>query len=71
MNKEILLMRVAVHPIKAALWKQRDKIKPNMTLREMGNLVGSRSPQMIKQHLEGMIKMGTIDYVGGQYIFPK
>ena len=71
MNKETLLIRVAVHPIKAALWKRRKEIKPNMSLREIGNLVGSRSPQMTKHHLDAMVRMGTIDYVGGQYIFHK
>ncbi len=64
-------MRMAVHPIKAALWKQRAKIKPEMTLRQIGAIVGVQSPQQIKHHLEMMVKTGTIDYIAGQYVFPR
>mgnify|MGYP001586073182 FL=1 len=71
MNKVTLTMRVAVHPIKAGLWKQRSKITPDMSLREIGKLVGAKEPQQIKHHLEAMVSMGAIDYVGGQYVFPK
>ena len=71
MNKVTLTMRVAVHPIKAGLWKQRSKITPGMSLREIGKLVGVKEPQQIKHHLEAMVSMGSIDYVGGQYVFPK
>ena len=71
MNKVSLSMRVSVHPIKAAIWKRRSKIKPDMTLREIGKLIGVKSPQQIKHHLQTMVNMGSIDYIGGQYIFPK
>lgn len=70
--KVIVVMRVAVHPIKAALWKQRSKITPGMSLREIGALVGIEdAPQQVKHHLQAMVAMGSIDYVGGQYVFPK
>ena len=69
-RKVVLEMRVAVHPIKAALWQQRAKIDPEMSLREIGALIGIKSAQQIKHHLEVMVSMGTIDYVGGQYVFP-
>ena len=71
MKKVTIEMRVAVDPIKAALWENRKKIKPEMTLREIGALVGVRSPQQIKHHLQVMVTMGSIDYIGGQYVFPK
>lgn len=71
MQKVIITMRVAVHPTKAALWKLRAKILPDMTLREIGKMVGVNSPQQIKHHLEMMVREGSIDYIGGQYVFPK
>jgi hypothetical protein len=71
MQKTTVNMRIAVHPIKAALWKERRKITPGMSLREIGNLVGVKSPQQLKHHLENMVKMGTVDYIGGEYVFPK
>lgn len=70
MIKDTLYMRVSVHPIKARLWKHRNNITPGMSLREIGKLIGEGSSQQIKHHLESMVKMGTIDYQGGQYIFP-
>jgi hypothetical protein len=72
MKKKTIVIRVAVHPIKADLWTHRHKIKPGMSFREIGNIIGIKNkPQLIKHHLDVMVKMGTIDYVGGQYIFPK
>lgn len=71
MKKVTIEMRVAVHPIKADLWRQRASIKPDMSLREIGKLIGVKEPQKVKHHLEAMVKMGTIDYVSGQYVFPK
>lgn len=71
MQKTTINMRIAVHPIKAALWKKRKRISPGMTLREIGKLVGVKSPQQLKHHLENMVKMGSIDYIGGEYVFPK
>jgi predicted ArsR family transcriptional regulator len=68
--KVTLYMPVAVHPIKARLWQRRADIKPGMSLREIGKLVGVQSPQQIKHHLQTMVNMGTINYVNGQYEFP-
>lgn len=68
--KEIIVMRVAVHPIKAAIWRNRLKIKQDMSLRDIGKLCGSKSAQQIKHHLESMVKLGAIDYIGGKYVFP-
>lgn len=70
-KKVTIEMRVAVHPIKAALWKQRHKIEPGMSLRQIGNLIGVTSAQQIQHHLDAMVRMGSIDYIGGQYVFPK
>lgn len=70
-SKVTVTMRVSVHPIKAALWKNRKRIKPGMPLRQIAKMVNETSPQKIKHHLEQMVKMGSIDYIGGQYVFPK
>lgn len=70
-KKVIIEMRVAVHPIKAALWRRRREIKPGMSLRQIGKLAGVTSAQQVQHHLDAMVRMGTIDYVGGQYVFPK
>ena len=72
-KKVIIEMRVAVHPIKAAMWRHRAQIKPGMSLREIGKVIGyaSASPQKIKHHLQAMVTMGSVDYIGGQYVFPK
>jgi hypothetical protein len=73
MKKERVYMLVAVHPIKANIWRgiQSGKIKPGMSLREIGKVAGTSRPQQIKHHLEAMRNMGTIDYVAGQYVFEK
>lgn len=70
-KKTTICMRISVHPIKAKLWQNRKKITPEMSLRQIGKLAGCSSPQQVKHHLEQMVKMGTIDYIGGEYVFPK
>lgn len=73
-KKETVFMCVAVHPVKARLWREgyiRRRIKPGTSLREVGELVGVSAPQIVKHHLESMVKMGAIDYVGGEYVFPR
>ena len=64
-------MRVSVHPIQANLWKHKDRIKSDMSLREIGEIIGVKSPQQIKHHLDQMVKLGSIDYIKGQYVFPR
>lgn len=71
MRKVTITMRVAVHPIQAALWEQRDKIEPGMPLRKIGKLVGVEAPQQIKNHLTTLVNIGAIDYIEGQYVFPE
>ena len=71
-NKVTLMMRVSVHPIKAAIWNgiQSGRITNGMNLRQIGAIVGGApSPQMVKHHLETMATMGAIDWVGGSYCF--
>ena len=72
-EKITVTMRVSVHPIKANLWHQgiSGKIKPDMSLRQIGKLIGEERPQIIQHHLQKMVAMGAIDIVCGQYIFPK
>jgi hypothetical protein len=72
-EKVTIQMRVAVHPIQAELWKHglAGNIKPDMSLREIGELLGLKDePQKIKHHLQRMVSMGSIDYIGGKYVFP-
>lgn len=70
-DKVVITMPVAVHPIKAALWRMRHKIRPEMSLREIGTLIGVDSAQQVKHHLQTMVAMGAINYIGGQYVFFK
>ena len=71
MEKVSIIMRVAVHPLQAALWRNRTRIKEHSSLREIGLLIGEDSPQKVKHHLDQMVKLGSIDYIKGQYVFPK
>lgn len=70
MKKVSLEMRVSVHPVKASFWRNRHKIKPGMTLRDIGSFAGIKNPQQVKHHLDNMVRMGSIDYIGGEYVFP-
>lgn len=72
-KKAVIEMRVAVHPIKAAMWRHRAQIGPGMSLREIAKVIGyaNASPQKIKHHLQTMVTMGSVDYIGGRYVFPK
>lgn len=40
-------------------------------LRDIGAKIGEKSPQKIKHHLEQLVKMGAIDYVKGNYCWPR
>lgn len=73
MKKETITMRVSVHPIKAKIWDigTRGLIENSTSLRKIGEMIGVSSPQQIKHHLEAMVKMGSIDYINGNYVFPK
>lgn len=65
--------KVVLEMIKAAMWQKRAQIKPEMSLREIAKVIGyaNASPQKIKHHLQTMVTMGSVDYIGGQYVFPK
>lgn len=71
-RKEIVLMRIAVHPVKAKLWRlgTSGQIETSHTLRKIGSMIGEEHPQKIKHHLDEMVKMGAINYVDGGYQFP-
>ena len=72
-GKVTVYMRVAVHPLKAKMWEKRAAIQPGMTLRQIAKLIGEpkASPQKIKHHLQAMVTAGMIDFIGGEYVFPK
>ena len=61
---------VLVHPIQEAIIKLSDDKKlENMTLREIGEIVGAKnSPQKVKHHLNQLVKMGVFDYIAGKYV---
>lgn len=65
-------MKVAVHPLKAKIYQlgTSGQIESDHSLRDIGKMVGEKSPQKIKHHLEVMVKMGAIDCIGGKYVFP-
>lgn len=62
-------MRVAVHPIKANIWRamEEGKLRTGMSLREIGKIIGERSPQKVKHHLDAMRIMGTVHWKNGMY----
>lgn len=64
-------MIVCVHPIQAAIWRNRHKITPERSLREIGKIIRVDSPQLIKHHLNQMVKLGSINYIEGNYVFPE
>jgi len=69
--KVSITMKVAVHPVVAKLWLAMEKgeLKPGMSLREIGKIIGEQHPQKIQHHLESMRKMGTISWKDGMYLF--
>jgi len=63
-----------LHPIQEKILRiAQEKNLVNLSLREIGELVGDRSPQKIKHHLEQLSKKGllTIDRVKGVMQRPK
>lgn len=72
MKRELVTITLAMHPLKAALWKLgiSGQIESSHTYREIGAMVGEEHPQQIKHHLDSLVKMGAIDYVNGSYKFP-
>lgn len=69
MKKIRIKMIIAVHPLKAEIWKKimSGKLKTGMSYREIGKIIGEKSPQKVKHHLEVMKNMGAIDYISGEY----
>jgi hypothetical protein len=71
MKKLRVSMPIAVHPLKAKIWRciETGKLRTGMSLREIAVAIGEpkASPQQIKHHLSVMVTMGTIDWVNGQY----
>jgi hypothetical protein len=61
-------MLVAAHPIQQAILDVLvDRGINDLSLRELGELVGKKSPQQIKHHLLQMVRYGFLDIVGGKY----
>lgn len=73
-DKQIVLMPVCVHVVKAKIMEliMSNKVDINtLTLREIGDLVGiaEDKPQQIKHHLEQLVSMGTLEKRKGSYYF--
>lgn len=67
-----VVLPVMIHPIKAAIWRlgSTGQIESSYTLRKIGEMVGEEHPQQIKHHLDGLVKMGAINFINGNYQFP-
>lgn len=72
MKRETILVKVAVHPTKAKIWRLgiTGQIETSYTLRKIGDMVGEPHPHIVKHHLDSLLKMGAIDYIDGNYVFP-
>lgn len=68
-GKTVVTMKVAVHPIQAAIWIaiQTGKLRTGMSLRAVGEVINETSAQKIKHHLDQLVKLGSINYTNGEY----
>lgn len=64
-------MPISVHETKGKIYRAvvEGKIKRGMSYRDIGKVIGVPHPQQIKHHLDGLVKMGTIHYINGDYDF--
>lgn len=75
MKKEFLDVQILVHPYQSAIVKQLRAGKINLqqdTLREIGTKIGLKNKstaQIIKHHLEILVKYGIVQKIYGEYIF--
>ena len=71
--KELITIQIAVHPIQKSIIEgiKSGKIElENDTLREIAKkLQWKESPQLIKHHLEQLVKLGAIQKIYGQYTY--
>ena len=74
-KKIVITTKIAVHPIQAKLamaMKSGDIDLDRDTLRDMCKKIGIKdSPQIIKHHLEQLLKLGILQKVYGQYVYYK
>ena len=74
MDKTKLKLRIACHPLQAAIIELViNKDIDGLTLRAIGDKIGikSNSPQKVKHHLTQLVKYGFLDIVGGKYVLGK
>ena len=75
MKKEIIIIKIAIHPVQARIMKQLKSKEIDLegdTLREIAKKIKwKESPQIIKHHLEQLVKLGAIQKIYGQYKYIK
>ena len=73
MNKEIIMIKIAVHPVQARIIEQLKLKEIDLegdTLREIAQKIKwKESPQIIKHHLEQLVKLGAIQKIYGRYVY--
>ncbi len=72
-KKRIIEVKIAVHPVQAELYSglKSGAIDIEMdSLRDMAKKIGRKqSPQIIKHHLDQLVKLGALQRMYGQYAF--
>lgn len=76
-KKEFLTVKILVHPFQAAIVRGLESGKIDLakdTLREIAVKIGNSSedsPQIIKHHLDALVKWGIIQKMYGEYVYLK
>ena len=77
LKKEFLQVKILVHPFQAAIVKALESGKIDLkldTLRGIASKIGldeGTSPQLIKHHLESLVKYGIVQKIYGEYVYYK
>lgn len=77
LKKEFLEVKILVHPYQAAIVKGLRSKKIDLevdSLREIGKKIGlekNGTAQIVKHHLEILVKLGILQKIYGQYVFYK
>lgn len=68
MAKQQIEVRIAAHPLQVKIAQLvADKGIDQMTLREIGAVVGTASAQQVQHHLNQLVRYGFLDIVSGKY----
>lgn len=73
MKKEIITIKIAIHPVQFRIMTELKARRINLdndTLREIAKKIKwKESPQIIKHHLEQLVKLGAVQKIFGQYVY--